>query len=193
MFYPGAVHKAAAAGAGRAFLPSQAQPYPEIPNDVTRVFFPDSTNHLVPLPFEPGLVQVDVYAIAPSDRTFYVELKGTGTATEFSSGDLHFYVFVMDRMDPPPHQMVRLTNHHGTRRFRISVEKGRKGFAPFSSETVKLQYRILDRLRVETGKGRFLYVNYMEISPRDPLSPGEYAIIGSDLSDIATFRVGRDR
>ena len=30
---------------------------------------------------------------------------------------------------------------------------------------------------------------YMEVRPREMLLPGEYAVIGSDLKSVATFRV----
>jgi hypothetical protein len=34
-----------------------------------------------------------------------------------------------------------------------------------------------------------IFVNYMELRPQEPLPPGEYAIIGDSLADVATFRV----
>jgi len=34
-----------------------------------------------------------------------------------------------------------------------------------------------------------IFVNYMELRPAQTLPPGEYAIIGDSLADIATFRV----
>ncbi|HEV7857439.1 MAG TPA: hypothetical protein VGO91_02210 [Pyrinomonadaceae bacterium] len=73
-------------------------------------------------------------------------------------------------------------------RFTIVAEKGHRGFSPLAVENVELQYRIVERLPVDAGKNRVLFINYMEIRPRHPLSPGEYAIIGNSLSDIATFR-----
>jgi len=42
---------------------------------------------------------------------------------------------------------------------------------------------------VETSKGRYIFVNYMQIRPLTTLPPGEYAIIGDSLSDMATFRI----
>jgi hypothetical protein len=60
------------------------------------------------------------------------------------------------------------------------AQKGLKGFAIYSEEIVKPHYRVL---------GRADGLLYMEISPRESLTPGEYAIIGTDLQRIATFRV----
>lgn len=34
-----------------------------------------------------------------------------------------------------------------------------------------------------------IFVNYMELRPLQPLMPGEYAIIGDSLADMATFRI----
>jgi hypothetical protein len=106
-----------------------------------------------------------------------------------SSNDPRFYVFVADKWDPPPHQLVRLTSRKSARQLTISVLKGRKGYAPFASDNVRLEYRLLERLRVESGRNRYLFVNYMQIRPVQPLTPGEYAIIGDSLADMATFRI----
>jgi hypothetical protein len=69
------------------------------------------------------------------------------------------------------------------------VIKGRKGYAPFDEDNIRLGRRILKRLRVEAGANRFLFINYMQLRPLQPLTPGEYAIIGDSLADIATFRI----
>jgi len=62
-------------------------------------------------------------------------------------------------------------------------------YSPLADESIRLEYRILERLRVQLGKGRYLFINYLEIHPRHQLAPGEYAIIGDSLLDIATFRI----
>jgi hypothetical protein len=60
------------------------------------------------------------------------------------------------------------------------AQKGYKGFAIDSEEIIKPHYRVLGR---DNG------LIYMEIRPREPLMFGEYAIIGTDLARVATFRV----
>jgi hypothetical protein len=160
-----------------------------VPNDATRVYYADAQNKIVPLPFEEGITSLNPGVVAESDKESLVELKGARAATVLASRQPRFYVFVADRMDPPPHQLVRLMSRKGGRRFTASVIKGRKGYLPLDTENVRLDYRIIERLQVEVSKNRILFINYMEIRPRTPLSTGEYAIIGNSLADIATFRI----
>ncbi len=165
------------------------QSYPPIPGDLTRIYYLDTENKLVPLPFEKGLTPVNVYSVAEDSRMFEVRVNGPQATTILRSSTPSFYVFVADRMDPPPHLLVRLTSKGGARRLTIARTKGRTGYETLSEEDVRLEYRILERLSVEAGKGRIIFVNYMEIHARQPLGPGEYAIIGDSLADIATFRI----
>lgn len=162
---------------------------PEIPNDVTRIYYTDAQNKLVPLPFEPGITSLNPFVPAPKDKVSFAELKGLQAATALTNNDPRFYVFVLDKWDPPPHQLVQLTTKKSSRRFTVISIKGRKGYSPWDDESIKVEYRLVERLRVEAGKGRYLFINYMEIHPRHQLAPGEYAIIGDSLSDIATFRI----
>jgi phosphoglycolate phosphatase-like HAD superfamily hydrolase len=69
------------------------------------------------------------------------------------------------------------------------VIKGRKGYAQFDADTIGLEHRLLERLRVNPGPNRIIFVNYIELRPRVNLAPGEYAIIGDSLADMATFKV----
>lgn len=168
-------------------LPQQS--FPDPPNDLTRVYYLSAENKLLPLPFEPGITSLNVFIPAEKDRVTQVDLKSPTASIVLTSNNLRFYVFVADRMDPPPHQLVRLTSKKSSRQLTISVLKGRKGYAPFESDNVRLEHRLLERLRVEAGKNRYLFVNYMEIRPLQRLAPGEYAIIGDSLADMATFRI----
>lgn len=165
------------------------QSYPEVPADLTRVYYLEAGNKLVPLPFEKGITPVNVFAVARDDKTVEVAVSGSRAATLLKNSSPVFYVFVADRMDPPPHLLVRLASKKKARRLIITTIKGRKGYAPLNEENIRLEYRILERLHVEAGKGRILFVNYMEIHPRQTLAPGEYAIIGDSLEDVATFRI----
>jgi len=162
--------------------------YPDPPNDLTRIYYLNDRK-LVPLPFEPGIASLNVFVPAAADKVTQVRVKGTSAETVLTNNDLHFYAFVADRMDPPPHQLVRLTATKSNRQLKISVIKGREGYAPFDADTIRLEHRLLERLRVSPGPNRIIFVNYMELWPKIRLTPGEYAIIGDSLADMATFRV----
>ena len=118
-----------------------------------------------------------------------MRVLGPKAKAVLTNDNLRFFVFVGDRMDPPPHQLVRLTTNNAERSLKISLIKGRKGYAPFAEDNVPLERRILMRMKVGAGVNRFLFVNYLELRPRGPLRSGEYAIIGDSFADIATFRV----
>ncbi len=163
--------------------------YPDPPADLTRVYFSGDRQTLTALPFERGLTSIDVFHPALRDRTERVLIKGRKAATVFHTGELEFYVFVGEKMDPPPHQLVRLATEKTNRQLAISVIRGQKGYAPFAMDNVPLQRQLLERLSVKAGQGRILFVNYLRLRPKQPLTPGEYAIIGDSLADIATFRV----
>src|SRR5260370_33265630 len=169
--------------------PSQGS-FPEPPSDLTRVYYVSAAKKLLPLAFESGVTSLNVFLPAKKDAVVRVVLKGPTAGLVLANNNPNFYVFVADKMDPAPHQLVRLTSKTSARELAISVIKGRKGYAPFESDSVRLEHRILERLRVETSKGRYLFVNYMQIRPLTILLPGEYAIIGDSLSDMATFRIG---
>ena len=168
---------------------NRAQKFPEPPSDLTRIYYLSADNQLLPLPFESGVTLPNVFLPAKRDEIARVVVKGSTARTVLTNNNPRFYVFVADKMDPPPHQLVRLTSKRSARELAISVLKGRKGYAPFESDNVRLEHRILERLQVETSKGRYIFVNYMQIRPRTTLPPGEYAIIGDSLSDMATFRI----
>ena len=159
------------------------------PNDLTRIYYKNAQDRFVPLPFEPGNTSVNPFVPAPKDKVSFAELKGSQAATALTNNIPRFYVFVTDKWDPPPHQLVQLTGKKSTRRFTVISIKGHKGYSPLESESIRLEYRLLERLRIEAGKGSYLFLNYLEIHPRHQLMPGEYAIVGDSLSDIATFRI----
>ena len=164
------------------------EPFPESP-DLTRVYYQTAQNKLSPLPFEVGVTQIDGFAVARRSRTSYVTLGGSQAATVLRGDDPHFYVFVADKMDPPPHLLLQLESQNQRRRFTVVSERGQVGFSPLASENIRLDYRILERLQVSPSRGVFLFINYLELRPRQRLKSGEYAIIGNSLKDIATFRV----
>jgi hypothetical protein len=118
--------------------------------------------------------------VAKSDKISYVELKGESAATTINADEPRLYVFVPDNRDAHPPFLVRLTVKRGARRVTAMTQKGLRGYAVASEDIVKPHYRVLAR---DGG------MVYMEIRPREPLMTGEYAIVGTDLQRIATFRL----
>jgi hypothetical protein len=169
-------------------LPSQEK-YPDPPADLTRIYYLSGDKTLTALPFEPGLTSINVFKPAERDKIERVLIKGRSATTVLLVDEVEFFVFVGDRMDPPPHQLVRLSGRNSDRVLPISVIRGQRGYAPFAIDNVALERNLIERLRVEAGPRRILFVNYMRLRPRGRLTPGEYAIIGDSLADIATFRV----
>jgi hypothetical protein len=163
--------------------------FPDPPPDLTKIYYLSANNALIALPFEVGTTPVNVFQPASEDKVTHVRVSGATAETVLTNENLRFYVFVADRMDPPPHQLVKLTSGKSERTLKISLIKDRKGYAPFDIDNIRLERRILKRMRVQTGASRFLFINYMQLRPLQPLAPGEYAIIGDSLADIATFRI----
>jgi hypothetical protein len=165
------------------------EPFPDPPSDLTRVYYLTADKQLLPLPFEVGETSLNVFVPALEDKVTRVRISGAKAQAMLTNDNARFFVFVADRMDPPPHQLVRLTSRGSNRDLKISVIKGRRGYAPFEEDNIKLQRRLLERIRVQAGANRFLFVNYMELRPSQRLPAGEYAIIGDSLADMATFRI----
>ncbi|OLE52965.1 MAG: hypothetical protein AUG51_15670 [Acidobacteria bacterium 13_1_20CM_3_53_8] len=90
------------------------------------------------------------------------------------------YLFVADAANVHPPFLVRLDERRGARRVTAIAQKGIRGFAIDSEQIIKPHFTVIARASGMT---------FMEIRPRAPLAPGEYAVIGSDLARIATFRI----
>src|SRR5437660_11613135 len=154
--------------------------FPAPPADRTLIYLADGKNALTPLAFETGATPLRLEAVATSDKVSYVELKGERAATIITTDEPRFYLFLPDKADAKPPFLVRLSEKKGARRVSAMAQKGYKGFAIPAEEIVKPHYRIL---------GRDGGMQFMEIRMREPLAVGEYAIIGTDLQHIATFRL----
>jgi hypothetical protein len=163
-------------------LASLQEALPAPPADRSLIYFGDGkTTLLTPLAFEAGTTPLRVDVVAKGDKRSYVELKGEASATVINTDEPRFYVFLPDEANSKPPFIVRLTDRRGARRVTAIAQKGYKGYAIDSEEIIKPHYRVLGR---EGGHV------FMEIRTREPLMFGEYAIIGTDLQRIATFRVG---
>jgi hypothetical protein len=166
------------AGGFHATLRQETIPAP--PADRTLIYIADEKSMLWPLAFETGTTPLSVDSEAKSDKRSYVELKGGHAALLITNDEPRFYLFLPDEASAKPPFVVRLTEKNGARRVTAMAQKGYKGFAIVSDEIIKPRYRVLGR---EGG------MIFMEIGMREPLMLGEYAIIGTDLQRIATFRV----
>ncbi len=163
------------------FISAQSQSaYPAPPADRTLVYYTDESNHLVALPFETGSSPLSMDAIAKSNQHSYVELRGAHAATVMKTDEPRLYLFVVDAANVHPPFLVRFDENRGARRVTAIAQKGARGFAIDSEQIIKPHFTVIAR---EGG------MTFMEIRPREPLMPGEYAIIGSDLARIATFRI----
>lgn len=158
---------------------------PAPPADRTLIYWRSSEKGgaLVPLHVEAGTSPLRMEAVATSDKTGRLELKGERSATLISADEPHFFLFVPEGGAHPP-LLVRLESKRSVRRVGVMTERGQRGFAIASSEIVKPHYRVLSR---EGG------MIYMEVWGREPLLPGEYAFIGSDMARIYTFSLQAPR
>ena len=164
-----------------AFGSGQTQEFlPAPPADRTLIYWLDSQNTLVPFRFEPGRTPLDLEAVAKSNRLSYIELKGEHADTILSGPRPRLFLFTFERPGNHPPFLVWLTPRRGARRVTAVAERGLKGFAISSDEIIKPSVRVLWK------EGDLVF---MELRPRASLVPGEYAIIGGDLTRIATFRV----
>jgi len=158
---------------------AQSDLVPAPPADHSLIYAFTKENQLAPLPFEMATTPLRGDQIAKSTTTSYIELKGEH-ATTVLSANAGIFVFTIDRGGAHPPLIVWLTPRRGARRVTAIAERGRAGFAIVASEIV----RPIPRGLAKNGDEVF-----MELRPRVSLMPGEYAIIGSDLTRVATFRV----
>ena len=152
---------------------------PPVPTDRAQIYTLDDQNKLFPLPFEQGQTPLRTDAVAKSQKVSYIELKGEHSATAMKA-DVRLFLFTSERQGTHPPFLVWLTAHRGARRVTAVTQPGMRGFAIASEEIIKPTVRVLAR------EGDMVF---MELRPRTSLVPGEYAIIGGDVTHIATFRV----
>ena len=159
--------------AAQEFLPSP-------PPDRGLVYILDKQNQLVPLPFEKAQTPLHPEKIAGSTKVSYLELKGEHAATTITTAMPRWFLFTYERPGAHPPFLVWLTPRRGARRVTAIAQRGTTGFAISSAEIVRPSIRVLFKEGDQV---------FMEFRPRTSLMPGEYAIIGDDLTRIATFQV----
>jgi len=162
------------ASAAQEFLPTP-------PTDRNLVYILDGQNKLVPLPIEQGHTPLHPEQVAKSTTVSYIELRGEHASTILETSMPRWFLFTYQRPGAHPPFLVWLTPHRSARRVSASAQRGMAGFAISSAEIIKPAIRVL----ASTGDDQV----FMELRPRNSLIPGEYAIIGADLTRIATFRV----
>ncbi len=155
---------------------------PSPPPDKTPVYILDAQNNLVPLPFESGHTPLKISETAKNSKTSYLEITGEKAATTLPAST-RLFLFTNERQGTHPPFIVWLTPRRGARRATAVTQAGMAGFAIDSAEIVKPTVRVLTKSGDEV---------FMELRPRTSLMPGEYAIIGNDLTRIATFRVATE-
>jgi hypothetical protein len=164
---------AARTDCAQEFLPSP-------PNDRALIYVLDDQNKLVPLSFEPGQTPLHSEQVAKSTKVSFIELKGEHSAATLMTAP-RLFLFTSGRQGAHPPFLVCLTPHRGARRVTAIAQKGMQGFAIDSEAIIKPTIRVLARLDGDQV--------FVELRPRSSLIAGEYAIIGDDLTRIATFRI----
>ena len=159
-------------GAQTEFLPAP-------PADHSLIYALDQQNKLTALPFETATTPLRPDQVAKSTSTSYIELRGEHATTVLAPAQ-RIFLFTVDRGGAHPPLLVWLTPHHGARRVTAIAQRGIAGFAISSAEIVR---------PIPRGLAKFGDEVFMELRPRVSLMPGEYAIIGNDLTRVATFRV----
>ncbi|HXT62387.1 MAG TPA: hypothetical protein VN696_05055 [Pyrinomonadaceae bacterium] len=165
---------------GSTLWNARAQEFlPSPPADKTLIYILDADHKLAPLPFEAGHTPLKISETAKSSKTSYLEISGEKAATTLPASP-RLFLFTSERQGTHPPFIVWLTPRRGARRARAVTQAGMAGFAIDSAEIVMPTVRVLAKSGDEV---------FMELGPRTSLMPGEYAIIGNDLTRIATFRV----
>ncbi len=154
--------------------------YPQPPTDRSLIYLADESNALRALPFETATTGLRFREVARSDKRGSLDLAGEHSATVISRPQPHFYLFVQDVQGARPPFIVRLEEKGKSRRVGVMTQKGFAGYAVSSEEIIRPRLLVLKR---EDG------MLFMQVSPREPLLPGEYAFVGGDPTRIATFRI----
>jgi hypothetical protein len=153
---------------------------PSPPADRALIYVLDDQNRLVPLPIEQGQTPLHSDQVAKSTKVSFIELKGEDSAVTLTTAP-RLFLFTSGRQGTHPPFLVWLTPHRGARRVTAIAQKGMQGFAIDSEAIIKPTIRVLARLDGDQV--------FVELRPRSSLIAGEYAIIGDDLTRIATFRI----
>jgi hypothetical protein len=159
---------------------SGQEKFPPPPSDTTKIYLIDIAGDLHALPVESGRSSLSTESVATRDKKGYIELAGGTAATAVDQPLPRIYLFIPSGPDAHPAFLVHFDLDRGHRRVPILAQKGLAGYAVPTDHIVIPHYRVL---------GTVGDLQFMEITPRQPLGAGEYAVLGADLQQIATFRV----
>jgi hypothetical protein len=162
------------------FVRGAQEKIPQPPADTTQIYVSSASGEPAVLPVESGSSSLKVGEVAGRDRKGFIELDGGSSGYLVDRSNPRIYLFVPRGPNVHPAFLVRLEVKGGKRRLPIQMQKGLAGFAVPTEQIVIPHYRVLSAV----GE-----LNFMEVTPRFPLVPGEYAVVGEDLKRIATFRV----
>jgi hypothetical protein len=152
---------------------------PSPPADRTLIYTMNERNDLTPLAFEIARTPLKLTEKAKNTKTSYVEIAGEHSSATLTSTP-RIFLFTAERQGSHPPFIVWLTPKRGARRATAMTQAGLVGMAIESGQIVKPTIRVLAKFGDEV---------FIELRPRTSLVPGEYAIIGDDLTRVATFRV----
>ena len=153
---------------------------PSPPSDRALIYVLDYQDKLAPLRFEQGQTPLHSDQVAKGTKVSFIELKGEHSATTLTTAP-RLFLFTSERQGRHPPFLVWLTPHRGGRRVTAIAQKGMQGFAIDSAAIIKPSIRVLARLDGDQV--------FVELRPGSSLIAGEYAIMGDDLTRIATFRI----
>jgi hypothetical protein len=156
--------------------------FPSPPSDQSQIYILDDRNNFIALPFEEAKTPLNASKIAKSTKTSYLQIKGGHASTTLGSMP-RLFLFTPQRQGSHPPFLVWLTEGHGVRRVTAIAQAGFAGLAISSDEIVKPTIRVIAMVGDKA---------FMELRPRTSLVPGEYAIIGDDVTRLATFRVATE-
>ncbi|HSP62513.1 MAG TPA: hypothetical protein VLQ90_05980 [Pyrinomonadaceae bacterium] len=153
---------------------------PSPPVDRALIYILDDQEKLVSLRFEQGQTPLHSGEVAKATKVSFIELKGEHSVTTLTAAP-RLFLFTSSRQGTHPPFLVWLSPHRGARRVTAIAQKGMQGFAIDSGAIIKPSIRVLARVDGDQV--------FVELRPRSSLIAGEYAIIGDDLTRIATFRI----
>ncbi len=156
--------------------------FPPPPSDQGQIYILNEQNNLVVLSAEAAETPLNPNKIAKSNKTSYLEIKGEHASTTLGSMP-RLFLFTPQRQGSHPPFLVQLNSGHGVRRATAIAQAGLAGLAISSDEILKPTIRVITMLGDKA---------FMELRSRTSLVPGEYAIIGDDVTRIATFRVATE-
>jgi hypothetical protein len=171
------------------FAQSNSQGETDIPNDITLAYVKTDSGKFAPLPLEDIVTKLPLPLDAKTTKTGRLEIKNASAQTILRDTKPVFFIFVRVNFDPPPHFLVRLEPTGNCRRINATSAPGNRTFIADFDDVIRVEYRLVEKIPVKNSSGMIFYVYFMAVRPTSPLVDGEYALLGSNLLQMATFRI----